>query len=356
MVRVIPLSYYTHLKANILIDGTGCARLADFGLLTIISDPANFLSSGSYTQGGTARWMSPERIVPQEFGLKDSRPTVSSDCYSLGMVIYETISGNPPFHEYADITVFMKVLKGEHPSRGMEFTERLWEMLEMCWTFQPNNRPRIEDVLKCMDTVSISLGSPSPGASEEMEKDDDESAGGSSGIPNEMSNTKTTDSTTTPPDSSYVTDAPLRAASAVSGSSVIEPHNPTTWVSPRLSPRRFLILTTSIVLPELMVPGTILTSRCLRRAGPFLSNQFYAVAEPSLTGIGRRVLFPLASPTTKLRLKRSPTSARRHQFFAGWETAVIGTRIQSQSNCTGMATSGIVTFTYVRTKRAPVLL
>ena len=109
---VISLSYGTHLKANILIDETGCARLADIGLLTIISDPAHFLSSSSYAQGGTVRWTSAERIVPQEFGLKDGRPTKSSDCYSLGMVIYETISGNIPFHKNRDITVFVKVLKG----------------------------------------------------------------------------------------------------------------------------------------------------------------------------------------------------------------------------------------------------
>ena len=113
---VILLSYRTHIKANILIDKTGCAHLADFGLLTIISDPAKFLSSSSYAQGGKFRWTSAERIVLQEFGLKDSRPTESSDCYSLGMVIYETISGNIPFHKNRDITVFVRVLKGEHPS------------------------------------------------------------------------------------------------------------------------------------------------------------------------------------------------------------------------------------------------
>ena len=191
--RAILSSYGTHLKANILIDETGCARLADFGLLTIISDPINFMSSSSYTQGGSARWVSPERIAPQEFGLKNSRPTKSSDCYSLGMVIYETISGNTPFHKHADITVFLKVLKGEHPPRGVGFTENLWEMLEMCWSFQSNNRPSIEDVLQCLEVASI-FSEPHPsGANEEKEKDDnhsrDESAKGSSGVPNGMSDT-----------------------------------------------------------------------------------------------------------------------------------------------------------------------
>jgi len=217
-IRVILLSYGTYFKANILIDATGCARLADFGLLTIISDPANFLSSSSYAQGGTVRWMSPERIVPQEFGLKDGRPTESSDCYSLGMVIYETISGTPPFHENKDITVFVKVLKGEHPPRGAEFTEGLWEMLEMCWAFQPNNRPCIEDVLQCLDTGSVPLEATDSRASKETEEgggDWEESAKGFSGVPNETSGMMAEDTITTSFDSSYATDAPLRTASVL---------------------------------------------------------------------------------------------------------------------------------------------
>jgi len=243
MAGVILLSYRTHLEAHILIDETGCARLADFGLLTIISYPANFLSSSSYLQGGTVRWTGPERINPQEFGFKDGRPTESLDCYSFGMVIYETISGNPPFYEHADMTVLVKVLKGEHPSRGIEFTESLWKMLEMCWAFQPSNRPSIENVLKRMDTVSISLESPFSGASEEMEKGGDgwdEPAKGSPGTPNGTSSTKTTESTTTPPDTSYIIDAPPGTVSFLSGPSIIMPHNPIPWVSPRLSLRRFL--------------------------------------------------------------------------------------------------------------------
>jgi len=125
------------------------------------------------------------------------------------MVIYETISGNPPFHEHVDMTVFVKVLKGEHPSRGTEFTESLWKMLEMCWTFQPNNRPSIEDVLQRLELISIPLESP-PGASKEMKKggdDWDESAQGPSDVPDGMSGTTKTGSTTattaTSFDSSY---------------------------------------------------------------------------------------------------------------------------------------------------------
>ena len=142
------------IKANILIDHAGHPRLADFGLLTIISDPSNLLPSSSYTQGGTARWMSPELIDPQRVGVDSNRPTKSSDCYALGMVIYETITGHLPFHKYPDPTVFVKVLEGKRPSREKGFVDGLWEILEKCWKPQPNARPSVEDVLRCLEQVS----------------------------------------------------------------------------------------------------------------------------------------------------------------------------------------------------------
>ena len=153
-------------KVNILIDQTCHALLADFGLSTIILDPKYLLSSSSHTQGGTARWMSPELIAPKQFGFKNSRPTISSDCYAVGMVIYETISGNLPFHKDTDIAVFMKVVKGEHPPRGVKFTKSLWGVLEQCWSPEPNNHPSIKDVLQCLEMASILSEPPSPGTDE----------------------------------------------------------------------------------------------------------------------------------------------------------------------------------------------
>lgn len=139
------------IKANILVDDTGSVRLADFGLLTIVSDSTNILTSSSSALGGTARWMGPELIDPQRFGLENNRPTQASDCYALGMVIYETMSGKPPFHQHGDLTVFTKVLAGERPTRGEGFVDSLWRMLKLCWRARPDNRPRIEGVLRCLE-------------------------------------------------------------------------------------------------------------------------------------------------------------------------------------------------------------
>jgi len=93
-----------------------------------------------------AHWMSPELLVPEKFGLEESRPTKASDCYALGMMVYEVLSGQMPFHQRPFFTVVLRVLKGERPEkpggeRGVRFTDTIWGMLELCW--QPSACDRI---------------------------------------------------------------------------------------------------------------------------------------------------------------------------------------------------------------------
>jgi len=91
-------------KANILINQDRRACIADFGLTTVTGVVTHATAGGSqtslisndtlmsFTSGGTYRWMSPELLYPERFGIPQSegdRPTRQSDCYALGMVIYE---------------------------------------------------------------------------------------------------------------------------------------------------------------------------------------------------------------------------------------------------------------------------
>ena len=159
-----PLSLMGIFKANVLIDETGHARLADFSLLTVVSDTSNLISSTSFTQGGTCQWMSPELFDPEKFGLKDSRPTKHSDRYALGMLIYEVLSGQVPFPRHHPYTVVARVLKGERPKRpvdGTWFTDEVWGVLERCWKPTPGDRPRLKDVLQCLNNASMSWTPPS---------------------------------------------------------------------------------------------------------------------------------------------------------------------------------------------------
>ena len=92
------------MKANILINKDRRACIADFSLTTVTgvgthtfpgSSPVSTFSEDtlmSFTCGGTRRWMSPELLAPEQFGipqLEGDRPTRQSDCYALGMAIYE---------------------------------------------------------------------------------------------------------------------------------------------------------------------------------------------------------------------------------------------------------------------------
>jgi len=159
LVAVLPPDVLlTLIKANILIDEDRHARLADFGLLTIISDPTNFTASSSYVKCGTTRWMSPEIPNPDLFGFKDSRPTKESDRYALGMVILEVLSGQPPLASDKDFIVMRKIIEGGRPGRpkgpeGEWFGDDLWRMLELCWAMPPESRPSIEAVLGCLERV-----------------------------------------------------------------------------------------------------------------------------------------------------------------------------------------------------------
>jgi len=155
--------------------------------------------------------MSPELIAPERFGFENGRPTTASDCYALGMVIYETISGNLPFHKHRDLAVAMKVLEGERPHRGPGFAEGLWKMLGQCWASQPNDRPDVEGVRWCLE-VLISSGSPPPEVDgrTETDSDDRDSTSSSSGLSNEeIGMIAIGRSTTTPPGLNYLTNHPL---------------------------------------------------------------------------------------------------------------------------------------------------
>ncbi|KAF9649125.1 kinase-like protein, partial [Thelephora ganbajun] len=159
--------------ANILINRDGHACIADFSLLTVISNQQTFLST--CIGGGTIPWMSPELLDPESFGLKKCRLTVESDCYALGMVIYEVLGGRAPFAP--SMIPVLKIISGERPQKpqgaqGVWFADSIWGVLELCWKPQPNDRPSLSTVLRCLQNVTRPPGPSYTGEDVETNADD----------------------------------------------------------------------------------------------------------------------------------------------------------------------------------------
>ncbi|KAF9789354.1 kinase-like domain-containing protein [Thelephora terrestris] len=160
---------------NILIDDDGHPRIAGFDLVTVASERATMTPPPPV--GGEIPWMSPELLFPEKFDLKRNNPTKKSDCYALGMVVYEVLSGQAPFAAYREVEIVRMVLGGERPERprgdeGRLFTDEIWKVLGFCWEQRPGDRLSAKGILMGLDG-NLSPSRP-PSDIEDVETDTDD--------------------------------------------------------------------------------------------------------------------------------------------------------------------------------------
>ena len=75
--------------ANIMISKAGAVKVMDFGIARAIADSGNSVTQTAAVIG-TAQYLSPEQA-------RGERVDARSDVYSLGCVLYEILTGEPPF-------------------------------------------------------------------------------------------------------------------------------------------------------------------------------------------------------------------------------------------------------------------
>ncbi|MCP3060650.1 serine/threonine protein kinase [Myxococcus sp. K38C18041901] len=92
--------------SNVMVDEDRQVRLMDFGLAKFLADDVAITEAGKMV--GTYRYMAPEQILGEPL---DGR----SDLYSLGVILYELLSGRPPFDAKTPHELWRQVLETEPP-------------------------------------------------------------------------------------------------------------------------------------------------------------------------------------------------------------------------------------------------
>jgi serine/threonine-protein kinase len=91
---------------NVLIDGTGEPRITDFGLARHIESDSDLTVSGAVL--GTPSYMPPEQA-----GGKRKEIGPASDVYSLGAILYDALTGRPPFRADTPADTLYQVVNEE---------------------------------------------------------------------------------------------------------------------------------------------------------------------------------------------------------------------------------------------------
>ena len=147
--------------SNILLDAEGQPIVTDFGLAKLLCDDSHLTQSG--IAAGTPSYMAPEQAAGQT-----SHVTPLCDVYSLGAVVYELLTGRPPFQAETAIDLLIQVLEREPPApRQLDRTiPRTLSMICLkCLEKDPANRypsaaalaDDLEHYLKG-DVVEVSVG------------------------------------------------------------------------------------------------------------------------------------------------------------------------------------------------------
>jgi serine/threonine-protein kinase len=115
--------------ANVMIDGRGKVRITDFGIASLAVH-----GGGEHPMAGTPAYLAPEIF-------QGGKPSLRSDLYSLGLVLYELVTGREPFEgeSFAQRAADTPVLR---PSTIVpEVDAGLERMILQCLERDPKRRP-----------------------------------------------------------------------------------------------------------------------------------------------------------------------------------------------------------------------
>jgi serine/threonine-protein kinase len=136
--------------ANVLLahhDGQMHPMLTDFGIARLADSPGLTRTSEFV---GTPAYVAPESA--------EGRPQTSAvDIYGAGILLYELVTGRPPFAGGSALEVLHQHLSAE-PRRPSTVPDPLWTVIERCLRKNPEERPGAENLARALRVVAEGVG------------------------------------------------------------------------------------------------------------------------------------------------------------------------------------------------------
>ena len=147
--------------SNVLIDAADQARVTDFGLAKQIDGGDQLTLSGQLL--GTPSYMAPEQIAGPASAIGPA-----CDIYGIGALLYELITGQPPFRGASSVETLLEALES-NPRLPRHLNPNVPRQLEMialkCLERNPSDRYAsasavADDLARFLEGDSISISSP----------------------------------------------------------------------------------------------------------------------------------------------------------------------------------------------------
>ncbi|MFJ5773673.1 protein kinase [Streptomyces sp. NPDC093094] len=136
--------------ANVLLRQNGGEMhpmLTDFGIARLADSPG---LTRTHEFVGTPAYVAPEGA--------EGRPQTSAvDIYGAGILLYELVTGRPPFSGSSALEVLHQHLSAE-PRRPSTVPEPLWTVIERCLRKNPDERPGAESLARGLRVVAQGIG------------------------------------------------------------------------------------------------------------------------------------------------------------------------------------------------------
>ncbi|MFF4759141.1 protein kinase [Streptomyces sp. NPDC001292] len=136
--------------ANVLLRQDGGQMhpmLTDFGIARLADSPG---LTRTHEFVGTPAYVAPESA--------EGRPQTSAvDVYGAGILLYELVTGRPPFSGGSALEVLHQHLSAE-PRRPSTVPDPLWTVIERCLRKNPDERPGAENLARGLRVVADGVG------------------------------------------------------------------------------------------------------------------------------------------------------------------------------------------------------